>query len=274
MAFVGPVTLVRSVVHHLSGVGWTRAAGSLSFATVLGLVPLVTLAFAFVVQVPLFEEFLRVLERFLLRHMLPETASKIVNQYVVGLAEQAATITGVSIVFVAVTAVMVVDMVEAEINAIWGIRRKRPLARRMLVYVIGLTAGPVLVGAAITLVIWLLKESIGTVSPESLAVWNILRSLPFLITVAGFTLLYAVAPARPVAWRHALIGGTLAAAAFEVVKIGFAWYIRHTPTYEMLYGTLAAFPVLLLWIFTFWMIVLAGAAVTAALARASPVRPD
>ena len=94
--------------------------------------------------------------------MLPETASRIVNEYVVGLAQQAATITGVSIVFVAVTAVMVVDMVEAEINAIWGIRRKRPLARRMLVYVVGLTAGPVLVGAAITLVIWLLQESIGS----------------------------------------------------------------------------------------------------------------
>ncbi len=274
MAFIGPVTLVARVWQHLAGVGWTRAAGSLSFATVLGLVPLVTVAFAFVAQVPLFEEFLRVLERFLLRHMLPETATRIVNTYVVGLAEHAATVTGVSIVFVAITAILVVDMVEAEINAIWGIQRKRPLARRILVYVIGLTAGPVLVGGVITLVIWLLQTSIAAVPLEDAAMMNILRPLPFLVTATGFSVLYAVAPARPVAWSHAIISGALAAAAVEVMKIGFAWYIRNVPTYEMLYGTLAAFPVLLLWIFTFWMIVLAGAAVTAALAGAAVARSD
>ena len=67
---------------------------------------------------------------------------------------------------------------------------------------------------------------------------------------------------------------TLAAAAVEAMKIGFAWYIRRSPTYEMLYGTLAAFPLLLLWIFSFWMIVLAGAAVTAALAGAPPCATD
>ena len=58
------------------------------------------------------------------------------------------------------------------------------------------------------------------------------------------------------------------------MKIGFAWYIRTVPTYEMLYGTLAAFPLLLLWIFAFWMIVLAGAAVTAALAGAPRAQGD
>ena len=53
------------------------------------------------------------------------------HEYVVGLAEEAASLTGVSIVFVVVTAVLVVDTVESEINEIWGIRRKRPLVRRI-----------------------------------------------------------------------------------------------------------------------------------------------
>ncbi len=266
MTFIGPVTLVRRVMQHLHGVGWTRAAGSLAFATILALVPLATVAIAFVARVPQFKDFLNIFEQFLLRHMLPESASTIVHQYVLGLAEQASRIAGVSIVFIAVTAILVVDMVESEINAIWGIRRKRPLARRIVVYVIGLTIGPALIGAAITLVLWLLRESVGVGPLASGVTAAILPSLPFLFTAAGFTVLYAFAPARRVAWRHALISGVVAAAAFESVKAGFAWYIASTPTYEKLYGALAAFPALLLWIFLFWLIVLAGAAVTASLA--------
>ena len=67
-------------------------------------------------------------------------------------------------------------------------------------------------------------------------------------------------------WRHGFIGGLLAAAAFEITRAGFAWYVANSPTYEILYGALAAVPIFMLWVFVFWMIVLAGAAVTASLA--------
>jgi membrane protein len=268
MAFVGPFTLVRRVVVRLNSVGWTRAAGSLAFTTLLGLVPLVTVAFAFVAQFPVFQEFLGVLERFLLRYMLPENARALVQTYVVGLAAEAASLKGVWIVFVVVTAVLVVDTVESEINEIWGIRRKRPLMRRAIVYVVGVTAGPALVGTAITAIMWLLKVSISTVPLQQVAVRAILEPLPFVFAAAGFTLLYAVVPARPVAWTHALIGGVLAAGVFEATRLGFTWYVAHSPSYEILYGALAAVPIFLLWIFVFWMIVLAGAAVTASLSDA------
>ena len=107
--------------------------------------PLATVAFAFVARFPIFQDFLKVLEAFLLRHMLPASASAIVHEYVVVLAVDAANAVGLSIVFVAITATLVVDTVESEINEIWGIRKKRPIGRRILVYVAGITAGPVLV---------------------------------------------------------------------------------------------------------------------------------
>ena len=92
--------------------------------------------------------------------------------------------------------------------------------------------------------------------------------LAVIIKNTSSTRLTGSVPARKVAWTHALISGLLAAVAFEARRRGFAWYVAHSPTYEILYGALAAFPLFLLWIFVFWMIVLAGAAVTASLAHA------
>jgi membrane protein len=267
-AFLGPIHFFRRAAARLNSVGWFRAAGSLSFVTLLGLVPLATVAFAFVARFPIFQDFLKVLETFLLRHMLPASASTIVHEYVVVLAEDAANAIGTSIIFVAITATLVVDTIESEINEIWGIRKKRPVARRILVYVAGITAGPVLVGAAISLIRWMLTEAVAS-GPLDLAVTAALgRSIPAVLLVVGLTLLYRVTPACQVPWRYAIVSGVLAALALDVTKRVFTWYLTHFPSYELLYGALAAFPALLFWIFLCWLIVLAGAAITATLAEA------
>ena len=267
LAFVGPFTLLRRVIRRLDGVGWTRAAGSLAFTTILGIVPLATVAFAFVAQFPIFQDFLRALEVYLLRYTLPETASVLVQKYVVGLAQEAATLKGLWIFFVIVTAVLVVDSVESEINEIWRINKKRPIVRRILVYTAGVTLGPVLVGGTILSIRWIITLSISAIALNRNDIATVVHVVTFALAVVSFTLLYVLAPARKVLWRHGLIGGLLAASAFEVTRAGFAWYVAHSPTYEILYGALAAVPIFMLWVFVFWMIVLAGAAITASIAE-------
>ena len=91
----------------------------------------------------------------------------------------------------------------------------------------------------------------------------ILTPMPLLFTTAALTILYAVVPARNVPWRHAMAGAVAAALAFEAAKHGFAFYLSKVPTYELVYGALAALPVFLIWIYLCWLIILAGAAITA-----------
>jgi membrane protein len=265
---LGPIRFFRRTVTRLNSVGWFRAAGSLSFVTLLGLVPLTTVAFAFVARFPIFQDFLKVLEAFLLRHMLPASASAIVHEYVVVLAADAANVVGRSIIFVVITATLAIDTIESEINEIWGIRKKRPIARRILVYLFGITAGPVLLGAIISLVGWTLAEVVAAVPLQRALTDVVWRGVPTALVIVGLTLLYRIAPARHVLWRHAIASGVLAGIAFEVTKRIFTWYLTSFASYEMLYGALAAFPALLFWIFLTWLIVLAGAAVTATLAEA------
>jgi len=165
---------------------------------------------------------------------------------------------------------MATATIEREINLIWGIARARPLGRRIVVYALGLTAGPVLVGASLSLTTWLLTQSLAAMPLHGFVAELILKPLPLLFTTAALTLLYAVVPARRVPWRHALAGAAAAAAAFEAAKYGFAFYLTQVPTYEVVYGALAALPVFLIWIYLCWLIVLAGAAITATLAEPVP----
>jgi membrane protein len=268
------VSFVWRVARRMRAIGLARTAGSLAFTTLLALVPLATVALTFVARFPVFQSWLDALERFLLRHMLPQSANTVVHQYVREFTDKASNLTGISIVFIVITATLATATIEREINLIWGIARRRPLGRRIVVYALGLTVGPVLVGASLSLTTWLITQSLAAVPANWLVADMLLKPLPLAFTIAALTLLYAIVPWHPVAWRHAFAGAVMGAIAFELLKHGFAFYLTQVPTYTIVYGALAALPVFLIWIYLCWIIVLAGAAVTATLAEPETERGE
>jgi membrane protein len=265
MGLAAVLAFVRRVVARTRRIGLARTAGSLAFTTLLGLVPLATVALEFVARFPVFEQWLDTLEGYLLKHMLPGSADAVVHTYIGEFTDKAAGLTGVSIVFIAVTAAMVIATVEREINAIWGSPIKRPLARRLLVYALGATVGPVLVGASISVTTWLVTQSIAAVPMRNSMAEIAVLPLPLVFSTIALALLYASAPTGRVPWRHAFAGAFAASLAFEAAKHGYAFYLTSVPTYKLVYGTLAALPVFLIWIYVCWFIVLIGAAITATL---------
>ena len=260
-AFVSFLSRLR---HRLTGVGLSRTAASLAFTTLLGLVPLFTVAFAYVSRFPMFERSQDVLEAFVLRFFLP-VGGVTVRQYLNEFVAKSAELKGVSIVFVVVTAVLLVAQVESEINTIWGPREPRSLARRVFMFVLSFTAGPVLIGAAVYFISWVIEQSVAATSIGNEALNLLRRPMGFVVNAAAFTFIYAFVPAQRVPFRLALVGGVLAAIAFEVAKRGFAFYFTHVQTYEVIYGALAALPLFLIWLYVSWVIVLVGAAITATL---------
>lgn len=253
------------VVARLREIGLARTAASLSFTTLLALVPLATVAITFVARFPVFQQWLDTLEGFLLKHMLPQTAEMVLHRYIREFTENAASLTGVSILLIGVTAAMATATIEREINLIWGIKRRRPFGRRIVVYALGLTVGPVLVGASLSLTTWLVTRSLAVLPLDAPYAELFLKPMPLVFTSAALALLYVGVPAQRVAWRHALIGAVLAALVVEGAKYGFAFYLTQVPTYRVVYGAVAVLPVFLIWIYLCWLIVLAGAAITATL---------
>jgi membrane protein len=92
-----------------------------------------------------------------------------------------------------------------------------------------------------------------------------LRLLPNLVELSLFTVAYWQIPHRTVPFRFALMGGLFATVLFEVAKHGFAAYLLRVPTYETVYGTLAAVPIFLIWLYLSWVVVLLGASLAASL---------
>ena len=270
------LAFLRRVVARTRNTGLARTAGSLAFTTVLGLVPMATVAIAFVARFPVFQQWLEALEIFLLQSALPDGANEVVHRYVREFTERASELTGLSIVFLLVTATLVIATIEREINALWGIGLRRPMARRFVVYVLGTTLGPVLVGASISLTTWLFTQSLAVVPMEVTPADFAVKLLPLVLATLALALLYALVPNRRVPWRNAFASAFAAALALEGAKHGFAVYVKNVPTYELVYGTLAALPVFLIWIYVCWLIVLSGAAVTATLTLAAeaPVEID
>jgi membrane protein len=265
------LALGRGVVARLQGVGLARTAAALSFTTLLGLVPLFTVGFVYATRYPLFQQWLDALEHFLLRHLLPGS-SGVVRSYLTEFTTKAANLKGISLVLVCVTAFLLVATIEREINAIWALREPRSLLRRAVVYGIGISVGPLLVGAAIYSSSWVLEATQEALPLTAHAIPFVAPPLAVLFASLAFTLMYALLPARSVPMRHAAVGGFFAALAFEAAKRGFAVYIVTVPTYQVVYGALAALPLFLLWIYVSWMIVLVGAAIVATLTEGPPRR--
>ncbi len=262
------------VVKRMRDIGLMRTASSLSFTTLLAIVPVVTVALAVVARFPIFESWIGTLETFLVKNALPGEAATIVHQYVLSFAEQAARLTTVSIVIIVITAALAIATVDREINLIWGIRRGRKWPRRIATYLLVMTAGPVLVGASISLTTWLIGESLGAVIPSRTLGRTVFRALPFLFATTGlrcFTRQCRRARFRSCRRRSAAPRRRLRS---KPRSMRFAWYVAKVSTYEVVYGALAALPVFLLWVHLCWIIVLAGAAISATLAEAPKRRTD
>src|SRR3989338_5218079 len=138
-----------------------QIAASLTFTTLLSLVPLVTIALAVFSAFPVFEDFSSKIKVYLVSNLMPDMAGKIITQYMRQFTESAMRLTAVGIVFLAVTAMLMMLTIDHAFNTIWRVTRPRPLLKRLVIYWAVLTLAPLLIGASLSLTSWLGGVSMG-----------------------------------------------------------------------------------------------------------------
>lgn len=243
----------------------SQTAGSLTYTTLLSIVPLLTVALALSTAFPVFDNVVETLQEYILENVLPdaEGVSGFADQ-INSFTERAGRLTAIGVAGLALTSVLMMMTIDDSLNRIFRVRRRRPLGLRLLTYWAVITVGPLLIGGSLSITSYLVGETLGWLEVPRIAMYP-LGVLPFVLTCAALALLYIFVPHRQVEWRHGLIGALFAGVAFELAKRGFAFYIANFPTYAFIYGTFATILIFLIWLYVSWVVVLAGATLTALL---------
>ncbi len=248
--------------HHFAKDGGIQNTAALTYTTLLSLVPLMTVMLALFSAFPGSEKAASEIENFVFQNFVP-AAGEIVQEHLRNFSQKAGRLSGVGFGFLFVVALMLMANIDKAFNTIWHVRKKRKPIATFLVYWAILSLGPILIVVSVGVTSYLVSLPIFIEDATVVQLrTRLLGVMPVLISALAFTLLYALVPNRNVPLRHAFAGGVLAALLFETAKRGFALYVTQFPTYEAIYGAMAAIPIFLIWIWLSWLVTLLGAEFT------------
>lgn len=237
-------------------------ASSLTFTTTIALVPFITVALAVFTAFPMFAKFQGGLQQWLIESLVPDNIARQVLGYLNQFAGKASKLGALGLAFLMGTALALIFTIDRTLNSIWRVRTHRPLGQRVLIYWTVMTLGPLLLGISVSLTSYVLSSSQGVVRGLG-GVGLLLELLQFAMVAAGMAALFRYVPNTHVRWGHAWMGGLFVAAGIEIAKRCLTLYLSKVPTYSAVYGAFATVPILLVWIYVAWVIVLLGATLTA-----------
>lgn len=259
------IKIAQFALRHAAEKRLTQVASSLTFTTVLALVPLLAVVLSLFTAFPLFGEFRLALEDFLTTNLMPPAVSTNVMEYLNQFAAKASRLTAIGSLALIVTSIMLLRTIDETFNNIWQVKQQRPMRQRILVYWAIISLGPILMGASLWASSTLAQRSANYVEGLPIEMGFALTLAPLLATTLGFTALFMMVPNRRVHWKDALTGGFATALVLSLMRTGFAFYLSRFPSYTIIYGAFATLPIFLLWIYMSWLAVLSGATMAATL---------
>ncbi len=238
-------------------------ASSLTFTTAIALVPFVTVALAVLTAFPMFSALQTGLQKWLVESLVPDNISRQVLGYLTQFSGKASMLGGLGVAVLIATALALILTIDRTLNRIWRVPKARPLRQRVLIYWAVVTLAPLMLAASLTMTSYVITSSHGLVAGPPGSVRWLLGLLGFMLIAAGAMALFRFVPNTHVAWAHAWAGGLFVAAGIELAKRLLTLYLGAMPTYSVVYGAFATVPILLIWIYLVWLIVLSGAVLAA-----------
>jgi len=239
-------------------------SGYLAYISLLSLVPLVAVAFSVLNAFPMFSSLRQDIEAFVYANVVPSRGDEL-QTYINGFVENIDQTTTVGVLFLLVVALMLMHNIDKTLNKIWRVQKRPRLMISLSIYWMILTLGPILLGASIAMTSYLAALSHLADSYTPMLSTLFLTLAPYAVSLLAFFILYQLVPNTRVRYRYAFWGALFSSVLFEMLKKSFALYIYYFPTYQAIYGALALVPILFVWVYLCWMVVLLGAELTALL---------
>ncbi len=261
----------RIFVDHLKNERITVSAGHLAYVSLLSLVPVIMVFFMIMSAFPAFEEAKLQVESFIFSNFVP-TSGDVVQQYMADFVANASGMGAISIITLLIVALLLISNIDKTLNHLWRTMVNRPIIYTFAIYWMVITLGPLLIGSSIAVSSYLagLAQFAEEYTPGLGTFF--LKLVPSFLAIGAFMILYMVVPNRPVKAKYAFGGALLAALLFELSKKGFALYVSNFDSYQVIYGALAVIPILFVWVYLSWIVVLLGAVFTYSLTTACEAR--
>lgn len=241
-----------------------RVAASLSYTSLIAIVPLIAIGLAIFSAFPVFQGVKDQLQEFAIRNFVP-TIEQEISQYFADFISATAQLTAIGVIGIAITAILMLSTIENSLNFIFKVNRARNIKTKITLYWTVITLGPLLLGSALSLkgYVYTLQKFM----PESIISSQFYLSslIPSIFTVIALVLLYVLVPNKKVKVSHAIIGAIVSMFFFYILRKFFGQVISASATYKTLYGAMATLPILLIWIYCSWVSVLFGAIFTASI---------
>lgn len=243
-----------------------RVAASLSYTTLIAVVPLLAIGVAIFSAFPVFQGAKEQLQEIIMRNFVPNIEQE-VSQYIADFINATAQLTAIGVIGIAITAILMLSTIENSLNFIFKVYKPRNIKTKITLYWTVITLGPLLLGAALsmrgyfyTLQKFMPEELVN--SPSFLG-----SLIPSLFTILALVLLYVLVPNKKVKVFNALIGAVAALLMFYILRKFFGLVITASATYKTLYGAMATLPIFLIWIYCSWCVVIFGAVITASVSE-------
>ena len=260
-----PVMRILSWLQHGLDGEVLRLAATLAYATLLAVVPLVTVMFAVLSLFPVFGQWTQLAESFIFAHFVP-AAGEVISDYLQQFSAQAGRLTVIGLLTLLVTALLLLATIENALNRIWGVSQGRSAAQRILVYWTLLTLGPIMVVGSLAFSSYLVSSALLGIDRVDNGSRDLLVTmLPALLEFLTFLLIYHVVPNCVTKLVHSIVGALIATVLFETAKVGFTWYVSEFNSFEIVYGAFGVIPIFLVWIYISWLVILIGAGYAARL---------
>ena len=251
------------VIRRFSEERVPQAAASMTFTTLLALVPVLTVMVAVASIFPVFDRWSDSFVSFVNQTIVPQGADMVFD-YIDAFRDQANRLTAIGSVMLVVTSLMLIRTIDNAFNRIWRVNTQRPWMMQFLVYWALLTFGPLSLGVGISFMVGSVQDSVLSSGAQQ---WT--DALKTAVRLAFMTVLlwglYRFVPNRFVPARQAFVGALITAFCLETARFLFTWYMGNFDGYRSIYGAFAAVPFFLLWLNLLWTLLLGGAVLTSSL---------
>lgn len=248
-------------VRHCKQDKITVSAGHLAFVSLLSLVPFVMVFFTILSAFPAFSDARGELEELIFSSFVPHAGGQ-VQTYVTEFVNNASGMGAIGILSLMVVALMLISNIDKTLNSIWQSQSERPIVFTFAIYWMVLTLGPLLMGSSLAISSYLVSLANSAEEYTFGVTTTLLKIVPFVASVGAFFLIYMLVPNKKIDPKHAAFGALVGAVLFETSKKVFALYVTSFPSYQLIYGALAVVPILFVWVYLSWVVVLVGAEVT------------